>query len=237
MATMKRASHMTGALLIALCLGSILAGGANAAAKSLHLTYEGSKLVVGHEVEAYDTAWEIRSTVGNVSCAHDEKNEGFLGKDETNDAKTDAISVEKAFGRFDESHECNITIPEFQASRAVWANTNSNSSAVKGQFKLSSSRKAEYVTSSTGSTVIALESPGGSFCFWEVKKLKGTTGSFPGHMTAAFENQKLKLLKEATEIKLKSSVACPKQATLTTSVRFYVPLGEGAEAALDGGVS
>lgn len=235
---MKRASRLAGVALVALCIGGIFASGADAAAKALHLTYGGNKLSAGQEVEAHGTTWELQSTGGNVVCSHSEKNEGFLGKDETNDAKTDSISVETVFGAFEESAGCNITIPGFQSSRALWFNANTNSNEVKGKFKLSDSLKAEYVTDASQDTVIALESPESSyFCFWEVKKLKGATGSFPGEAKASFTSQKLKLLKTATEFDVKSDPRCPKKVSLTTSFGFVAQLGKGNEGVIDGSVS
>ncbi len=230
---MRRTIRLAGAVVLALCAGGILAGSA-AASPTLHLFYSGStELTVGHEVEGYDTSWQLTSAEGNVSCVISENNEGFLGKDSTNNQKTDLISVESVFGGFyDDSSGCTSTVAGFTpVNRGIWFNGNTNSPGVAGEFKLGTKGTGEYASTAAKDTVAAIENTSGELCFWEVKKLKGT--QLPGPpVNVSFKEQKVKLLKEV--LAHKSPKACPKKATISTSVAFYIPLGGGAEAELEG---
>jgi hypothetical protein len=237
-ASMRRIKTLTGVLVLVLSLGAVVASSALAAAETLHLKYEGISLTPGHEVEGYDTGWSLESTEGNVSCSASETNEGFLGADETNNEKKDQISVTTTFGGFYSNVNCSSTVAGFSPeARGIWFNGNTDSPEVKGKFKLSTKGKGEYLTAGPGDTVVALQNLSDLevLCFYEAKKLKGTLGPFPGSVYSIFSAQKVKLLKET--LGFKSAATCPKHATVTTTVSFYIPLGGGLEAVLDGEVS
>ena len=228
------------ALAATLCLGGSIAGSAAAAPKTLHLTYSHpteTKLSPGQQVEGWDRSWSLQTSAGSVSCYLNEHNEGFLGSDETNDQKTDYISVSSVFGGFSTNSECTSQIAVVgNPVRGIWFNGNTGDFDVTGKWKFGTKEVGEYLTAAPHDTVIGLESMTAprAFCLYEVKKLKGRLDVFPEEVNLSFSNQKVKLLK--TVPGLKSAAGCPKTATVSTLVQFYVQLGGGEEAALAGNV-
>jgi hypothetical protein len=226
-------------LVLALSMGAVLASVAAGAPETLHLKYdESTPLAPGQEVEGFDKAWSLESTEGNVSCSAVENNQGFLGADETNNEKKDQISVTTAFGAFASNFGCSSTVAGFTPeAHGLWLNGNTNSTAVKGTFKLSTKGKGEYITAGPEDTLLVLENLNNFevLCFYEVKKLKGSLGAFPGDVQDFFTAQKVKRLKEV--LGFKAAPTCPKHATVTTMVGFFVPLSGGLEAVLTGEVS
>jgi hypothetical protein len=234
---MRHAARLAAVPFFVFCFAGMLPGAAQA--KALHLTYGGTTLLPGQEVEGFDNAWELESTTGGVSCTGFETDEGFLGKDESNGAKTDTISVERVFGPFSSNTECNSSVAGFQpTTRGVWFNAAENSFEVKGKLKLTASGKGEYVSSGAQDTIIALEAEEGIVCLWEVKKLKGTLAvPLSEGISISFSHQRLKFVKALPALGFKSAASCPRKMTLSTTVVLFVPLGGGAEAILVGSVS
>ncbi len=237
---MRSPAKLIAALAATLCLGASIAGSAAATPKTLHLTYGDppeASLSPGQQVEGWDRSWSLETSAGSVYCYANEHNEGFLGSDETNDQKWDYISVTSVFGGFSTNSECTSQIALLgNPVRGIWFNGNTGDYDVRGKWKFGTKASGDYLTGARLDTVIALESSTAprAYCLYEVKKLKGQLDVYPEEVNLVFSNQKVKPLKAVPG--LKSAPGCPKTATVSTLVQFYVDLGAGKEAPLGGSV-
>ena len=175
-----------GAAVAVLALVALTAGSASAAT-ALELKYEEAGIlkpvVPGMTVEAKTSAWALETPQGNVSCTQQTAFDGTVGVSESNGQKKDKVSVTRTQGRFF-AEECENTTPIFGRVLLVVGNLITLNDEAHGTFELGDNGKATYTTAGPFETVVQLQYPeaAGGFlqCTWEVKKLNGTEGAFPG---------------------------------------------------------
>ena len=207
-----------GAAVAVLALVALTAGSASAAT-ALELKYEEEPgvpkpVVPGMTVEANASAWALETPQGNVSCTSHTVFDGTLGVSESNGQKKDKITVNQTLNNFF-AEECENGTPIYGHAFLYVANLNTVNDEVRGTFELGDNGKATYTTGGSLDTVVQVQFPeaagGLVVCDWEVKKLNGTEGPFPGEVSVNFAKQKVKLLKYA------SSRLCSKHGTLSVN--------------------
>jgi hypothetical protein len=231
----RRFNTLSATLCAALTLGAIITSSAAAKSSPLELSYSGGVPVsVGQSVEADAGTWALETSGGNISCTQTTGFDGTYGVDETNGEKTDKISVNEAINDFAADSGCTNTIPFAGKTSLYIYNENTFLSNVKGKFSLSAKGKAEYTSDGAGDTALQAQWPetagGTTFCSYELGKMKGTDGTFPGDLYATFSKQKVKLI-----VGDSNSTLCPKSATV--SVNFdagWWAKDEGGEAQIEG---
>jgi hypothetical protein len=201
---------------VVLTLTALMAASASAAPKKLDLTwdFEVNQLKTGEEFKmANDSDIAFETTAGGVKCeaAFYPEEQGFLGKDETNNEKTDKLELDYAYGGIYLGRVCASTLGlGTEALVAVY-----NPSGSLGTLSLGANGKASFKTPSTSEPAYVLEYflNTGDECYYTFTKLSGTLSI--GDLTEIdFSNQKLKLDKTI------SNKLCPKTAKLTAPFEY-----------------
>lgn len=208
-----------------------LGGSADAlgAAATLDLTVPeegGRSLAPGNlvEYEGYDQIFE--STSGSATCSQSGYHNGFYGKDQTNDEKTDRLSLEAARGTYD-GGACSGSFPTGPGTVVYWYAT---SGQEIGTLALSAAGKAEFKSSAASDTRIELDNASSEqYCVYSVKKLKGTAAyKAKLAVSVVISEQKLKLLAS-------HDVDCPKTVKLSFDGELYTaPPGSEQESRHEG---
>ena len=223
-----------GAAVAVLALVALTAGSASAST-ALELKYEEEPgngifkpVVPGMGVEAASRTWALETPQGNVSCETETGFDGTVGVAESNGQRKDRISVNKTVEKLS-GGGCVNTTPFFGPASLAITNLNTLNNEVHGTFELGDNGKATYTSGGSLDTVVQVQFPeaagGPVTCDWEVKKLNGTEGPFPGEVSGNFAKQKVKLLRS-----LSNSAICSKHGTLSVNFNGGWWVGpEGAE--------
>jgi hypothetical protein len=203
------------ALVFAFMFGALLVATAAAKTKKLDLTWNFAEhqLAPGEEFRMNNQASEIKFEVGTgvVTCSSGSfpEDQGFIGKDQTNDETTDKVEITEYYG--------TITGGNCASTSGLGSTSSTYFSPGLSILSLSGSKGTAQIKAKSKTNPISASFyfSGGDYCAYTATTLKGTLTLEPAdaelnQVVLSFSKQKLKRLKG-------SSPECPKSATLVSA--------------------
>ncbi len=203
------------ALVFAFVFGALLVATAAAKTKKLDLIWELAEhqLAPGEEFRMNNEDSEIKFEVGSgvVTCSSGfyPEDQGFIGKDLTNDETTDKVELGEFYG--------TITGGNCSSTSGLGSTSSTYFSPGLSILSLSGSKGTAEIKPKSKSNPVSAQFyfSGGDYCAYTATKLKGTLALEPyfeefNQVVLSFSKQKLKRLKG-------SSPECPKGATVLSA--------------------
>lgn len=214
-----------GLVLAAVLAMTAIASATASASQKLDLTwgyaFGENQLKAGEEFRMNNNESTItfETSDGNVTCSSEyfPNDQGFVGKDQTNNKATDTVELNYSYGAIDASKYCASATP--LGSEAV---VEVYGYSPLGTLKLHVGLTDTAVFKSNSKTepvYVYMGFTGGAQCYYTFTALKGSLTLAPwfetyNQLEVNFEKRPIKLAKEL------SSAACPKKASITAPFQF-----------------